>query len=157
MSPILVSSPSDSPLADTWAGKSRNAKAQARHRAKRKAYIDQLEQTVSKLQTALALSTEDVANLPTTHIKLRELKEENDSLRAEIRKLQTQQPPSISTNFLAPAAQMHSPASSDDYPTRPKRRRMSPAYRAASPPNTYLASTLYLARFRALAPKDSRS
>jgi hypothetical protein len=33
--------------------RSRNAKAQARHRAKRKAYIEQLELTVTKLQTAL--------------------------------------------------------------------------------------------------------
>jgi hypothetical protein len=33
--------------------RSRNAKAQARHRAKRKAYIEQLESTVTKLQTRL--------------------------------------------------------------------------------------------------------
>lgn len=33
--------------------RSRNAKAQARHRAKRKAYIEQLEATVTKLQTNL--------------------------------------------------------------------------------------------------------
>lgn len=36
--------------------RSRNAKAQARHRAKRKAYIEQLESTVTKLQTALSRS-----------------------------------------------------------------------------------------------------
>lgn len=35
-----------SPL-DIWAGKSRNAKAQARHRAKRKAYIEQVCHTLS--------------------------------------------------------------------------------------------------------------
>jgi Basic region leucine zipper len=36
--------------------RSRNAKAQARHRAKRKAYIEQLESTVTKLQTTLGKS-----------------------------------------------------------------------------------------------------
>jgi hypothetical protein len=36
--------------------RSRNAKAQARHRAKRKAYIEQLESTVTKLQTSLGKS-----------------------------------------------------------------------------------------------------
>src|ERR1700691_1654701 len=37
--------------------RSRNAKAQARHRAKRKAYIEQLESTVTKLQTALGTTS----------------------------------------------------------------------------------------------------
>ncbi|KAF9001195.1 hypothetical protein BDQ17DRAFT_1358891 [Cyathus striatus] len=40
--------------------RSRNAKAQARHRAKRKAYIEQLEQTVTKLQTALGCTPEQL-------------------------------------------------------------------------------------------------
>lgn len=158
MSPAIVNAVGDSSN-ELWAGKSRNAKAQARHRAKRKAYIEQvlisslsssmlwvlnqvfqLEQTVSKLQTALALSADDVANLPTTQAKLRELKEENDSLRAEIRKLQTQ--PSA-PGYIVPPIQMHSPPLSDEYPRRSKRRKMSPPpAEEYSQRNTYLASVL---------------
>ncbi|KAI0033018.1 hypothetical protein K488DRAFT_21578, partial [Vararia minispora EC-137] len=63
--------------------RSRNAKAQARHRAKRKAYIEQLEQTVTKLQTALALSPEQVAALPPPSARIRQLEHENATLRAE--------------------------------------------------------------------------
>jgi len=137
MSPVVTSPVGDSPSNELWAGKSRNAKAQARHRAKRKAYIEQLEQTVSKLQTALALSAEDVANLPSTQVKLRELKEENDSLRAEIRKLQAHPP---ATGYLVPPIQVHSPPLSDEYPRRSKRRKMSPGpVEDYSVRNTYLA------------------
>jgi hypothetical protein len=43
---ILMSPAIANPIGDSsnelWAGKSRNAKAQARHRAKRKAYIEQV-------------------------------------------------------------------------------------------------------------------
>ncbi|GJJ14712.1 hypothetical protein Clacol_008979 [Clathrus columnatus] len=113
MSSTLLTSPPD-----IWAGKSRNAKAQARHRAKRKAYIEQLEQTVSKLQTALALSAEDVVNLPTTQMKLRELKEENDSLRAELRKFQLQQAANFSMSSVIPMP-------SNEPPRLVKRRRLS--------------------------------
>jgi regulator of replication initiation timing len=63
--------------------RSRNAKAQARHRAKRKAYIEQLEQTVTKLQTALGLSPEQVAALPPPLMKIRELEQENARLHRE--------------------------------------------------------------------------
>ncbi|KAF5350492.1 hypothetical protein D9756_008594 [Leucocoprinus leucothites] len=68
--------------------RSRNAKAQARHRAKRKAYIEQLEQTVTKLQTALGYTPEQVSALPPPLVKIRELEQEvarlskeNDDLR----------------------------------------------------------------------------
>ncbi|GLB39614.1 hypothetical protein LshimejAT787_0701240 [Lyophyllum shimeji] len=63
--------------------RSRNAKAQARHRAKRKAYIEQLEQTVTKLQTALGFTHEDVAVLPPPLLRIRELEQENARLEKE--------------------------------------------------------------------------
>ncbi|KAF8665039.1 hypothetical protein AX16_000651 [Volvariella volvacea WC 439] len=63
--------------------RSRNAKAQARHRAKRKAYIEQLEQTVTKLQVALGFSPEQVAALPPPLVKIRELEQENLRLQKE--------------------------------------------------------------------------
>ncbi|KAG6918287.1 hypothetical protein DXG01_015379 [Tephrocybe rancida] len=63
--------------------RSRNAKAQARHRAKRKAYIEQLEQTVTKLQTSLGLSHDDVSVLPPPLIRIRELEQENARLVKE--------------------------------------------------------------------------
>ncbi|KAJ7608442.1 hypothetical protein FB45DRAFT_946728 [Roridomyces roridus] len=63
--------------------RSRNAKAQARHRAKRKAYIEQLEQTVTKLQTALGFTPEQVAALPPPLAKIRELEQENARLSKE--------------------------------------------------------------------------
>ncbi|KAJ3722738.1 hypothetical protein DFJ43DRAFT_1158367 [Lentinula guzmanii] len=63
--------------------RSRNAKAQARHRAKRKAYIEQLEQTVTKLQTAMGVTPEQVAALPPPLAKIRELEQENARLAKE--------------------------------------------------------------------------
>ncbi|KAJ7075415.1 hypothetical protein B0H15DRAFT_866868 [Mycena belliarum] len=63
--------------------RSRNAKAQARHRAKRKAYIEQLEQTVTKLQSALGVTPEQVAALPPPAVKIRELEQENARLLRE--------------------------------------------------------------------------
>jgi hypothetical protein len=81
--------------------RSRNAKAQARHRAKRKAYIEQvrassssvcgygsprpiqLEQTVTKLQTALGFTPEQVAARPPPLAKIRELEQENARLHKE--------------------------------------------------------------------------
>ncbi|KIL66655.1 hypothetical protein M378DRAFT_185949 [Amanita muscaria Koide BX008] len=63
--------------------RSRNAKAQARHRAKRKAYIEQLEQTVTKLQTALGLTPDQVAVLPSPLAKIRDLEQENARLQKE--------------------------------------------------------------------------
>ncbi|KAK1235907.1 hypothetical protein PQX77_000857 [Marasmius sp. AFHP31] len=67
--------------------RSRNAKAQARHRAKRKAYIEQLEQTVTKLQTAMGFTPEQVAALPPPLAKIRELEQENARLLEENEKL----------------------------------------------------------------------
>ncbi|KAI0048671.1 hypothetical protein FA95DRAFT_1456737, partial [Auriscalpium vulgare] len=70
--------------------RSRNAKAQARHRAKRKAYIEQLEQTVTKLQTALALSPDQVAALPPPTLRIRQLEQENARLLRENEDLRRQ-------------------------------------------------------------------
>ncbi|OBZ76138.1 hypothetical protein A0H81_03358 [Grifola frondosa] len=70
--------------------RSRNAKAQARHRAKRKAYIEQLEQTVTKLQTVLALSPDQVAALPPPLVRIRELEQENELLHREVDELRRQ-------------------------------------------------------------------
>ncbi|EEB92807.1 hypothetical protein MPER_08631 [Moniliophthora perniciosa FA553] len=67
--------------------RSRNAKAQARHRAKRKAYIEQLEQTVTKLQTALGFTPEQVAALPPPLARIQELEKETARLQEENDKL----------------------------------------------------------------------
>ncbi|KAF9484296.1 hypothetical protein BDN70DRAFT_989746 [Pholiota conissans] len=63
--------------------RSRNAKAQARHRAKRKAYIDQLEQSVTKLQIAVGYTSEQVSALPPPLLKIRELEQDNARLQKE--------------------------------------------------------------------------
>jgi len=83
--------------------RSRNAKAQARHRAKRKAYIDtvgrigsctisplfhshvylQLEQTVTKLCEATGYTPEQLSNIPPPLARIRELELENVRLLKE--------------------------------------------------------------------------
>lgn len=97
-----VNSPRISHLdSDDKPERSRNAKAQARHRAKRKAYIEQLESTVTKLQTALGTispcrqrytlltrmpsgySADQVAALPPPLLRIRELEQDNARLLAE--------------------------------------------------------------------------
>ncbi|KAI9507116.1 hypothetical protein F5148DRAFT_1208135 [Russula earlei] len=121
------SSPADRPE------RSRNAKAQARHRAKRKAYIEQLEQTVTKLQTALALSPEQVAALPPPTLRIRQLEQENSKLIREIDELRRQlhmqtRRPSLMTDPHFDIARRGSFQSSisSDYPDRElKRRRVS--------------------------------
>ncbi|KAI0718661.1 hypothetical protein C8Q72DRAFT_135415 [Fomitopsis betulina] len=92
MTPMPISRTSSESLHDTSdrPERSRNAKAQARHRAKRKAYIEQLETTVTKLQVALALSPEQVATLPAPVIRIRELEEENEVLHREVDELRRQ-------------------------------------------------------------------
>ncbi|KDQ13762.1 hypothetical protein BOTBODRAFT_359828 [Botryobasidium botryosum FD-172 SS1] len=80
----------DSPSSDSqqpsFDSRSRNARAQARHRAKRKAYIEQLEETVQKLQSTLG-----VCHKPEeSSVKIMELEEENYRLRQEIQHLRAQ-------------------------------------------------------------------
>ncbi|CAL1709750.1 unnamed protein product [Somion occarium] len=82
--------------------RSRNAKAQARHRAKRKAYIEQLEQTVTKLQYALAYTPEQIAALPPPLMRIRELEDkvgalvrENEDLRRQLEQRNAELRPDI--------------------------------------------------------------
>ncbi|KAF8205334.1 hypothetical protein K438DRAFT_1932179 [Mycena galopus ATCC 62051] len=65
--------------------RSRNAKAQARHRAKRKAYIEELEETVTKLQSALGQFNLEhtMTVLPPPLAKIRELEQENARLQKQ--------------------------------------------------------------------------
>jgi hypothetical protein len=71
--------------------RSRNARAQARHRAKRKAYIEKLEDNVAKLQAVLGLSSEQLAELPPASVltnRYAELEVENRRLHEQVRSLQ---------------------------------------------------------------------
>ncbi|TFK32405.1 hypothetical protein BDQ12DRAFT_617124 [Crucibulum laeve] len=108
--------------------RSRNAKAQARHRAKRKAYIEQLETTVTKLQTALGFSPEQVAALPPPLIKIRELEQENTRLQKENEELRRMLNDSGTRNIPVDIARRNSFGYTDNI--RPcdrdyKRRKMS--------------------------------
>ena len=106
--------------------RSRNAKAQARHRAKRKAYIEQLEQTVTKLQTALGYTPEELETLPPPLVKIRELEQENARLEKENEDLRRMVADSGRT---LPPEMTRRPALSPFQDTRPcdhnfKRRKM---------------------------------
>lgn len=80
-----------------------------------------------------------MSNLPTTQIKLRELKEENDSLRAELRKLQLQQAANFSLSSAMPL--QHNVPSTDELRRYAKRRRLSSDNEEQH--YTYLASTIF--------------
>ncbi|KAF7967058.1 hypothetical protein HWV62_41467 [Athelia sp. TMB] len=87
--------PRITPSDDGKPERSRNAKAQARHREKRKLYIEQLESTVTKLQTALGYTPDQVAALPPPLVKIRELETENQRLHQEnedLRRMLTENP-----------------------------------------------------------------
>ncbi|EPS96376.1 hypothetical protein FOMPIDRAFT_1130493 [Fomitopsis schrenkii] len=105
--------------------RSRNAKAQARHRAKRKAYIEQLETTVTKLQVALALSPEQVAALPAPVIRIRELEEENEILHREVDELRRQLE-ERNARLRPDLARRHIPSSPYDRGDYESRRRRLP-------------------------------
>ncbi|CAG7850185.1 SubName: Full=Uncharacterized protein {ECO:0000313/EMBL:CCA72952.1} [Serendipita indica DSM 11827] len=71
--------------------RSRNARAQARHRQKRKAYIEKLEENVAKLQAILGLTSEQVSELPPASVltnRFAELEMENRRLHEQLRALQ---------------------------------------------------------------------
>ncbi|KAI0672240.1 hypothetical protein C8Q78DRAFT_1077791 [Trametes maxima] len=118
--------------------RSRNAKAQARHRAKRKAYIEQLEQTVTKLQSVLALSPEQVAAIPPPLARIRDLEQENELLHREVHELRRQL--EISKSHVRPDQRRTEPfAMMEDHRAdrESKRRRTSDAnglYATHSPP-----------------------
>ncbi|KAI0705440.1 hypothetical protein C8Q76DRAFT_750933 [Earliella scabrosa] len=109
--------------------RSRNAKAQARHRAKRKAYIEQLEQTVTKLQSVLALSPDQVAAIPPPLMRIRELEQENELLHREVEELRRQL--EIKNAQLRPEFRRdtYTPLPTDDrvFDREPKRRRTADA------------------------------
>ncbi|PVF98652.1 hypothetical protein CPB86DRAFT_704600 [Serendipita vermifera] len=82
-----VSSPENTELPQ----RSRNARAQARHRAKRKAYIEKLENNVAKLQAILGLTSDQVSDLPPAAVlsnRYAELELENHRLHEQLRALQ---------------------------------------------------------------------
>ena len=137
--------------------RSRNARAQARHRAKRKAYIEQvsssyvyytcnenpyscvqLEENVAKLQAILGLTPEQVQALPAAPAitnKLQELEGENIRLRRELdlwRASQSQVPP-----FVHPAHDRWSPDSNSDHSSHSIQHHpgpLSPQDHVAGPP-----------------------
>ncbi|KAI0712988.1 hypothetical protein C8T65DRAFT_574286, partial [Cerioporus squamosus] len=59
--------------------------AQARHRAKRKAYLQQLEQSVEDLQSVLGIVPGQEFDIPPLVSKVRLLEHENEVLRRELR------------------------------------------------------------------------
>ncbi|KAJ3523289.1 hypothetical protein NMY22_g11510 [Coprinellus aureogranulatus] len=101
--------------------RSRNAKAQARHRAKRKAYIEQLEQTVTKLQAALGYSPEQVSALPPSSVTIRELQQDNIRLQKEIEDLRRALAEANGGSRRSTLAPYPDPRCDRDY----KRRKMS--------------------------------
>ncbi|KAI0772930.1 hypothetical protein BD413DRAFT_543241 [Trametes elegans] len=111
--------------------------AQARHRAKRKAYIEQLEQTVTKLQSVLALSPDQVAAIPPPLVRIRELEQENEMLHREVEELRRQL--DVKNAQLRPDVRRDSFAALEDHRAErePKRRRTGDAnglYVTHSPP-----------------------
>ncbi|TRM67199.1 hypothetical protein BD626DRAFT_546118 [Schizophyllum amplum] len=105
--------------------RSRNAKAQARHRAKRKAYIEQLEQTVAKLQLALGMPAEQLSVLPPPSIRIRELEVENARLGQENEELRQAL---NNKNSNGAGENSHGPGLSDFSSNRDSRRRRDDDY-----------------------------
>ncbi|KAI0313189.1 hypothetical protein OF83DRAFT_1046213, partial [Amylostereum chailletii] len=119
--------------------RTRNAKAQAKHRAKRKAYIEQLERAVAKLQTAakFALPPDQVTALPPLSDRICQLEQENAMLHRELedtqrqlRQAQIRSPPIVANESSSDPCQdaCQSPISSDvvdHFNRNHKRRRTS--------------------------------
>ncbi|CAE6477478.1 unnamed protein product [Rhizoctonia solani] len=88
----------DEPTGTGLQSRSRNARAQARHRAKRKKYIETLEETVKRLQTIVDAAGLDPnafpPPMPSAHVHshpyLRELQDDNARLRREADALRVQ-------------------------------------------------------------------
>ncbi|CAE6372415.1 unnamed protein product [Rhizoctonia solani] len=136
----------DEPTGTGLQSRSRNARAQARHRAKRKKYIETLEESVKRLQTIVDAAGLDPNAFPPpmpsahahSHPYLRELQDDNARLRREADALRVQ----ISAltahvsagSHVASSLPMHyapSPPASDAHTPPPnserdsKKRRMS--------------------------------
>ncbi|KAF9516075.1 hypothetical protein BS47DRAFT_1341419 [Hydnum rufescens UP504] len=100
--------------------KSRNARAQARHRAKRKAYIEQLEENVTQLQAAMNARSSEGMGPGTSSARLIELEQENLRLRQEINHLRGQ------LAELLPLSPTQTPVMNgpnDEYGSRDSKRR----------------------------------
>ncbi|KAG8689158.1 hypothetical protein FRC11_003957 [Ceratobasidium sp. 423] len=88
----------DEPAGTGLQSRSRNARAQARHRAKRKKYIETLEETVKRLQSIVDAAGLDPnafpPPMPSAHVHshpyLRELQDDNARLRREADALRVQ-------------------------------------------------------------------
>ncbi|KAH7106883.1 hypothetical protein BKA62DRAFT_220039 [Auriculariales sp. MPI-PUGE-AT-0066] len=118
--------------------RSRNAKAQARHRAKRKAYIESLEQTVARLQAAVS-GTSD------SHSRVTDLEQENLRLRSEndMLKVQLGFSPLDSARRPSGATGLHGgsyPSNATGDAHRDLKRRRTSADGTGDPSPSFLAS-----------------
>ncbi|KAI0684645.1 hypothetical protein C8T65DRAFT_748576 [Cerioporus squamosus] len=68
----------------------RNAKAQSKHRAKVKAHILKLEQTVEALQSVLGIVPGQEHKTPPLVLKVQSLERENEALRRQVRQMRRQ-------------------------------------------------------------------
>ena len=93
------------------------------------AYLVKLEQTVTKLQSVLALSPDQVAAIPPPLMRIRELEQENELLHREVEELRRQL--EIKNAQLRPEFRRdtYTPLPTDDrvFDREPKRRRTADA------------------------------
>ncbi|KAG8732000.1 hypothetical protein FRC12_019480 [Ceratobasidium sp. 428] len=130
--------------------RSRNARAQARHRAKRKAYIENLEANVKRLQAIVDANGLDPAappppapphsHAPHPHpYVIHELQAANDRLRREADEMRVQLEALMSAHVAGAHVTPPPPASATATPPPDKKRRMS-AERDRPRGSIYLAS-----------------
>ncbi|KAG8740843.1 hypothetical protein FRC10_003838 [Ceratobasidium sp. 414] len=125
--------------------RSRNARAQARHRAKRKAYIENLEANVKRLQAIVdangldpAAPSPPPAHAPHPHpYVIHELQAANDRLRREADDMRVQLEALMSAHVAGAHVTPPPPASATATPPPDKKRRISAERERAS---IYLAS-----------------
>ncbi|QRV98878.1 hypothetical protein RhiJN_26897 [Ceratobasidium sp. AG-Ba] len=141
----------DEPHGTGLHSRSRNARAQARHRAKRKAYIENLEANVKRLQAIVDAHGLDPAAPPppsTTHVPhhqphpyvIHELQAANDRLRREADEMRLQLDALMSAHVNGAHVTPPPPASATATPPPDKKRRMSNERERAS---IYLASASF--------------
>ncbi|KAG9128033.1 hypothetical protein FRC07_005900 [Ceratobasidium sp. 392] len=145
--------------------RSRNARAQARHRAKRKAYIENLEANVKRLQAIVDANGLDPTaappppppaphHAPHPHpYVIHELQAANDRLRREADDMRIQLEALMSAHVAGAHVTPPPPGSATATPPPDKKRRMSaerervPVYLAsASVPSTLVSSCAALGR-----------